>query len=100
MKTDTPRTQEAASKIQRSGIGWHFSARKMTEFAAGLERENTRLREVLKFYADKRKYEGPNAEADPDEECAAGYYRLDVTRDGGKKARDILSNEKSSYPKD
>ena len=47
--------------------------------------------EALEFYSDHRKYEGPNSVADPDEECVAGYYRLDVTRDHGNKAQAAIA---------
>lgn len=52
-----------------------------------LEKDRERHMDALRFYADKRKYAGPNSIAEQDEECVAGFYRLDVTRDGGEKAR-------------
>ena len=47
MKTDTPRTHAKAAAIQRSGIDWHFSAKKMADFAAGLECESARRKDAL-----------------------------------------------------
>lgn len=61
------------------------------EMLEDVARERDALREALKFYADERKYEGANSVADPDEESVAGYYRLDVTRDRGSKARTALT---------
>jgi hypothetical protein len=60
---------------------------------AELERERDALREALRFYADPRKYEGPNQRADPDE-VSAGPFRIDVTRDGGRRARAALGETK------
>lgn len=59
------------------------------DFPAVLLREVDRLREALKFYADPRKYTGPNQKAEPDEESIAGY-RIDVCRDLGARARSAL----------
>lgn len=56
-----------------------------------LEAVNAALLDALEFYADPRKYKGGNCRADPDEESVAGYYRLDVSRDGGDKARAAIS---------
>lgn len=50
----------------------------------------TKLVEALNFYADPRKYKGPNQEAEPDEEKREGLFRLDVTWDQGEKAREAL----------
>lgn len=55
---------------------------------------------ALKFYADPRKYQGANHAADPDEEMVAGYYRLDVSRDGGEKARAVLAKVEKDAKQD
>ena len=52
------------------------------------------LREAMNFYADPRKYKGPNQQAEPDEEEVPGGYRVDVTRDQGQKARAALEQTK------
>ena len=52
---------------------------------------------ALKFYADKRSYEGSNQLAKKGEE-SQGPYRLDVGRDGGAKARAVLAAVKKGKP--
>lgn len=81
--------------------------RKMGEYVRNLyEADRTalleqidQLVEALTFYADPRKYLGPNQDPDPDEESAGeGSYHLDVTRDGGSKARALLAKYKAPTP--
>jgi hypothetical protein len=57
--------------------------------------EVERLREALRFYADKRRYQGPNQRPIPDDPFATAdaVYMLDVTRDGGTIARAALTQE-------
>lgn len=57
-----------------------------------LEAEVARLRAALKFYADERRYRGPNQPAfDGDEFTTdAGPYMVDVSRDWGRIARAAL----------
>lgn len=55
------------------------------------------LKEALRFYADQRRYEGPNLPPlEGDKYAPAGLvYRYDVTRDHGSVARNALSKVKS-----
>jgi hypothetical protein len=65
-----------------------------TQSPAGNMRE---LVEALKFYADPRKYQGPNQSPETDEEEIPGGYRLDVTRDRGEKARQALATHPPTH---
>ena len=59
-----------------------------------LMNENARLRTALEFYADPRRYDGPNMPAilnDPYSPEGLGY-RYDVTRDNGKIAQKALED--------
>jgi hypothetical protein len=57
-----------------------------------LMNEVARLRTALLFYADSRRYEGPNTNPIPDDPYQPKelVYRLDVSRDGGQIARNAL----------
>jgi hypothetical protein len=54
-----------------------------------LHEQNQELLEALEFYADKKRYEGPNQQRElgdkftPESDC----YRMDVCRDNGAIAR-------------
>lgn len=50
--------------------------------------EITRLRTALEFYADPRRYDGPNQQPIPDDPYAKpdAAYIMDVTRDHGSIA--------------
>lgn len=52
-----------------------------------------RLRKALSFYADGRRYQGPNQKPIPDDPFAKedAVYILDVTRDGGSIASRALT---------
>lgn len=65
---------------------------------ADLMSENARLKKALAFYADGRRYEGPNKNPLPDDEYAPEglVYCYDVTRDHGKVARMALKGQVSS----
>lgn len=55
------------------------------------------LQEALRFYADKRRYEGPNLPPIEGDKYAPSdlVYRYDVTRDNGFIAREALAKVKS-----
>lgn len=81
------------SNAPRLDIGdddWDLQMANLTFIATAVNAHDA-LVEALKFYADERKYQGANCKADDDEETVAGYYRLDVSRDGGNKARKVLA---------
>lgn len=92
MDEKTPLT-DSALRIDRYGMEYVA----VSDCRAIEERLNACV-EALEFYADKRKYEGPNSVADPDEECVAGYYRLDVTRDHGVKAKRAIAGARRPLP--
>jgi len=54
------------------------------------------LETALGFYADPRRYQGPNQRAEAGEESEGGY-RIDITRDGGRKARAALDGENGTW---
>ena len=47
--------------------------------------------EALAFYADPRRYDGPNQKNPGDDKHSAGPYLQNVTRDNGDLARAVLS---------
>jgi len=53
----------------------------------------TKLETALRFYADPKRYEGPNQRAEPGDEWTApdAPYRQDVGRDNGRNARAALA---------
>jgi hypothetical protein len=57
-----------------------------------LMNEAARLRTALEFYADPRRYEGPNTNPIPNDPYQPEelVYRLDIIRDGGQIARNAL----------
>ncbi len=63
-----------------------------------LQEEIERLRTALSFYADGRRYQGPNQKPIPDDQFAKpdAVYILDVTRDGGSIASRALAQQESS----
>src|SRR5574343_245781 len=73
---------------------WEQRARDALAVATKFHKRAQRLEWALRFYADERRYHGPNQRAawfkgdeyGPD---SAGYFK-DVTRDGGHIARTIL----------
>lgn len=52
----------------------------------------TQLETALRFYADERRYLGPNREPIPDDPYSppSRAYVHDVTKDGGQIARQVL----------
>lgn len=59
-----------------------------------LMNENGRLRYALAFYADPRRYDGPNLKGIEDDPYSPPNlsYRYDVTRDNGQIARNALED--------
>jgi hypothetical protein len=76
---------------------WEKRARDALALAIKHHKRAQRLEWALRFYADERRYHGPeqkpkwykNDDYSPDE----GGYFLDVTRDAGEIARGVLQEE-------
>jgi PAS domain-containing protein len=60
---------------------------------AALEAELDRVRGALEFYADPERHKGANQRRGADDPFTPeyDYYRMDVTRDNGRIARQALS---------
>ncbi|MCK1668681.1 hypothetical protein [Bradyrhizobium sp. 153] len=88
-------TTDNDSKITEADFS-AIEARVLLHRVADLER-------ALRFYADPTRYNGPNQhiKGDPDEyQPKDAAYLLDVTRDGGKIARDALDGHFMANPGD
>lgn len=89
--TPSPGALRAANAVGQY-LRYAKQSAEVSDIASIIDRETgaAELLAALKFYADPRKYEGPNQRADSDEEAVASY-RVDVTRDRGEKARHAIA---------
>lgn len=81
--------------MSKPGADWEQRARQALALATKFHARVQRLEWALRFYADERRYHGPNQRASwykGDDEYGpdSGGYFKDVTRDAGNIARTIL----------
>ena len=63
-----------------------------------LRNQLVKVNHALAFYADPDRYDGPNLNPLPNDPYAPAdlFYRLDVTRDGGRIAKAALSDDQGT----